>query len=86
MHSIGHSLVGDPVYGAKPKKTKPEIGALLNGFSRQALHAWQLSLAHPGSKQIMQWQSELPGDLADLLLQLRCCDNRDSMDGPGPHL
>lgn len=71
MQSIGHALVGDPVYGAKPKKTTAQVGSLLDGFTRQALHAWKLSLVHPESAQIMQWQADMPDDFAALLQQIR---------------
>lgn len=71
MHSIRHPLVGDPVYGGKPKKTIPEIGHLLTQFPRQALHAWQLALIHPENASTMQWQTALPEDLESLLRQLR---------------
>ncbi|MBX3639646.1 MAG: 23S rRNA pseudouridine(1911/1915/1917) synthase RluD [Nitrosomonas sp.] len=71
MHSIGHALVGDPVYGGKPGKTAPEIGVLLNAFPRQALHAWKLSLCHPINAEMMEWHSDTPDDLANLLEQLR---------------
>lgn len=37
MTHIGHPLVGDDTYGGKT----------LLGMTRQALHAWHLSLAHP---------------------------------------
>jgi len=71
MHSIGHPLAGDPVYGGKPKKITPEINMLLNTFPRQALHAWKLALIHPLNSQSLQWQSELPGDMIQLLHQLK---------------
>ncbi len=71
MHSIGHALVGDPVYGGRPGKITPEIGMCLNAFPRQALHAWKLSLCHPGNAQIMAWCVDIPDDLANLLEQLR---------------
>ncbi|WP_292956388.1 23S rRNA pseudouridine(1911/1915/1917) synthase RluD [Nitrosomonas sp.] len=71
MHSIHHPLVGDPVYGGKPKKTTAETGRLLTEFPRQALHAWQLALIHPENTQTVQWQAELPDDLKLLLDQLR---------------
>jgi len=71
MHTINHPLVGDPVYGGKPKKTTAEINRLLTTFPRQALHAWQLALIHPKQQQTIQWQSELPDDLTQLLNQLR---------------
>ncbi|MDR4516621.1 MAG: 23S rRNA pseudouridine(1911/1915/1917) synthase RluD [Nitrosomonas sp.] len=71
MHSINHPLVGDSVYGGKPKKTIPEIGRLLTEFPRQALHAWQLALIHPENDQMSQWQTDPPDDLVFLLNQLR---------------
>ena len=71
MHSINHPLVGDPVYGGKPKKTIPEIGRLLTEFPRQALHAWQLALIHPENERMSQWQTEPPDDLICLLNRLR---------------
>lgn len=62
LTSIGHPLVGDSVYG------KARSGAaLLDAFSRQALHAWRLALVHPASHQEMVWESPLPADFAALL-------------------
>ncbi|SFK67554.1 ribosomal large subunit pseudouridine synthase D [Nitrosomonas aestuarii] len=71
MHAIHHPLVGDPVYGGKPRKTTPETVHLLMEFPRQALHAWQLGLVHPENGQTMHWHTELPDDLAHLLQLLR---------------
>ncbi len=71
MQSIGHPLVGDPVYGGKPKKTQQEVGQLLINFPRQALHAQKLALNHPQTKQLMQWESILPSDLHQLIESLR---------------
>lgn len=66
MASIGHPLVGDPVYG------KAKCGlALLDAFPRQALHACRLSLVHPASHEEMHWSSPLPADFAGLLGALR---------------
>ncbi|MBL8450759.1 MAG: 23S rRNA pseudouridine(1911/1915/1917) synthase RluD [Dechloromonas sp.] len=63
MASIGHPLVGDPVYG----RGNPKIPA----FHRQALHAARLGLVHPGSGARLEWQSPLPGDFNALLETLR---------------
>ena len=62
MQSLNHPLVGDAVYGAKR-------GARL--LPRQALHAAQLGLIHPHTRQPMQWDAPLPADMQNLLLQLR---------------
>jgi 23S rRNA pseudouridine1911/1915/1917 synthase len=66
MASIGHALVGDPVYG------KAKSGdAALDAFPRQALHAWRLALVHPREGREMAWESPLPADFAALLERLR---------------
>ena len=45
MSSIGHPLLGDPVYG----RTRPEHKEVLKrlNFNRQALHAAELGFVHP---------------------------------------
>ncbi len=76
MQSIGHPLVGDPVYGGKPSKIGPEIGRIIAHFPRQALHAQRLELAHPKTTKNMSWESSLPDDMETLLSSLR--QHRDS--------
>lgn len=66
MTSIGHPLVGDPVYG-RNRCGKP----LLDAFDRQALHAFSLGLIHPENGEAMHWEAELPPDFATLLVALR---------------
>ena len=66
MASIGHPLVGDLVYG-KMKTGQP----LMDGFQRQALHAWRLALTHPDSGNEMAWEAPLPEDFCMLLEALR---------------
>lgn len=63
MLSLGHPLVGDPVYG----KSRRSALALLNLFKRQALHAARLSLQHPDNGETMTWEAALPPDFAQLL-------------------
>ncbi len=66
LQSIGHPLVGDPVYragrGAPP-------GALAD-FKRQALHAFRLGLVHPASGESLQWEAPAPADMQALLAEL----------------
>ncbi len=66
MASVGHPLVGDPVYGKRKS-----VDARLDAFPRQALHAWRLALTHPASGAEMDWESPLPADFAALLAALR---------------
>ena len=71
MHFLDHPLVGDPVYGGKPKKIAQEIGQLITRFPRQALHAQKLELTHPQSGKVMTWEAALPEDMERLLQTLR---------------
>jgi 23S rRNA pseudouridine1911/1915/1917 synthase len=75
MHSIGHPLLGDAVYGGKPKRIIQNAGPSLPGFPRQALHAQRLELSHPQRNVRMTWEAALPEDMNSLLLMLR--ENRD---------
>ena len=78
LFHVGHSLIGDPMYGGRvrfPKKASEELkGALLN-FKRQALHSKKLSLTHPISGEIMSWKAALPKDMKDLLEVLKKFDS-----------
>jgi 23S rRNA pseudouridine1911/1915/1917 synthase len=62
MQSIGHPLVGDPVYGRRHCKDPA-----LEKFARQALHAAKLGLIHPGSGKAREWAAPVPPDMAVLL-------------------
>jgi 23S rRNA pseudouridine1911/1915/1917 synthase len=64
LSSIGHALIGDPVYGGTRRKDAVP-------FPRQALHAAKLALVHPSTGSTMQWEAPLPADLADLIAKLR---------------
>ena len=67
---IGFPLVGDQVYGGRPKLPKaasPELITMIENFKRQALHAWKLGLQHPTTGECMEWESGLPQDILHLL-------------------
>ncbi|HWU01796.1 MAG TPA: hypothetical protein VN222_03565, partial [Novosphingobium sp.] len=68
MASIGHALLGDPVYGRLQKSLKPRLQAL--GFSRQALHAAVLGFIHPVTGETHRFASDLPADMRELLASL----------------
>lgn len=65
MASIGHSLLGDPLYGRTPAKLRPLLKRL--GFERQALHAAVLGFVHPVTSKTMRFESDLPPDFAELI-------------------
>ncbi|WP_448569075.1 23S rRNA pseudouridine(1911/1915/1917) synthase RluD [Thalassotalea ganghwensis] len=74
MAHITHPLVGDPVYGGRPRPPKnatPELREILKNFKRQALHAAMLSLFHPITGEQMTWHAEVPEDMVKLTDILR---------------
>jgi len=68
MASIGHPLVGDPVYG-RTRKTHRTLLETLN-FRRQALHAAHLGFVHPVTNAAMSFESKIPDDMQRLLMEL----------------
>ena len=68
--SIGHALLGDPIYGRAPKPLKPLLNRL--GFARQALHAAELGFLHPISREFVSFSSEMPKDMMELIDELGC--------------
>ncbi len=64
---IGHPILGDATYatGFKTKSNRlgPQTQAALRTLGRQALHAYLLVLEHPETGEVLEFQSELPGDL-----------------------
>ena len=65
MASIGHPLVGDPVYGRAGKTHGKLLREL--GFHRQALHAAELGFTHPVTKRRLSFSSPMPADMQELM-------------------
>ena len=65
--SIGHALLGDPVYGRTPRALRPLLEEL--GFARQALHAARLGFRHPISGESLDFCAEPPSDMRELIDQ-----------------
>jgi 23S rRNA pseudouridine1911/1915/1917 synthase len=72
VHSahIGHPILGDATYGTgfrtKAARLGPQARAALAALGRQALHAYLLVIEHPETRDVLEFQSELPGDLRRL--------------------
>lgn len=65
LASIGHPLLGDPVYGRTPAPLRALLADL--GFRRQALHAASLGFVHPVVGTRLAFASEPPADMAELI-------------------
>ena len=77
MAHIKHPIVGDSEYGkyqSLEKGIDQELKKCISTFNRQALHAHQLTLPHPGNGAPLQLQANLPEDMQTLITQL---DNYD---------
>ncbi len=61
LSSIGHPVIGDPIYGGA-RKSFP--------LKRPFLHARKLSFTHPGSGEPVSYESPLPDDLTAILARL----------------
>ena len=68
MASIGHALLGDPVYGRVKQGRKTLLETL--GFRRQALHAAHLGFIHPINNTALAFESRMPADMQELFSQL----------------
>lgn len=70
MTHIDFPLVGDQIYGGRPRVPKGasvELIEYLVNFKRQALHACSLGLSHPETDEFMEWETEPPEDMLTLL-------------------
>lgn len=73
MAHIHYPLVGDPVYGGRPRfpaGASSELRETLQTFRRQALHARRLGLMHPQTGEYHEFESPLPEDMQFLLTML----------------
>jgi 23S rRNA pseudouridine1911/1915/1917 synthase len=57
MQAIGHPICGDRSYGGRRR----------HGLERQFLHSSRLAFRHPDRDEWLEFESELPGDLAAAL-------------------
>lgn len=81
MAHLRHPIVGDPVYGGRPRLppgADDYLVELLRGFGRQALHARRLTLRHPETGETLTLTAPLPADMEELIEELR--DYRDGFD------
>lgn len=64
-----HPVLGDPLYGPRPRLPRGASETLQNairGFKRQALHACVLGLEHPLSREPLQFEAAMPADMQHL--------------------
>jgi 23S rRNA pseudouridine1911/1915/1917 synthase len=74
MASIGHAVIGDPVYGGRPRAHKGQTAgdrtqalAAAKRLGRQALHAQLIGFDHPRSGKRLEFSSDFPNDIKELI-------------------
>ena len=68
MSSLGHPLLGDPVYGGNGTQFEARHRSL---FAGQCLHAAELRLIHPRTEREMHFEAALPANFDTVLALLR---------------
>ena len=78
MKYIGHPLFGDATYGGDRivkgtvfNKYKQFIDNCFSILTRQALHAKELGFDHPETNEWIQFNSDLPADMAEIIEKWR---------------
>ncbi|MFN7103787.1 MAG: RluA family pseudouridine synthase [Pseudorhizobium sp.] len=75
MAHVGCPLIGDPDYSAgfrtKANLLPEPAKTVVNGFRRQALHAFLLAFEHPRTGEVMEFEAPMPDDMAALVASLR---------------
>ena len=74
LSSIGHPILGDPLYGGRKRLASVEPLPLRQGLQnlrRQALHAASLGFVHPVTGEALEFASPLPEDIREALDLLR---------------
>jgi len=74
LSSMGHPLLGDPLYGRKGRPGSiqdPVLKECVRRMSRHALHAYQLAFDHPQTGKRVQFEAPLPQDMQEALEWLR---------------
>lgn len=64
MASIGHPLLGDPVYGGNKTQFEAKHRSVIHG---QCLHAKKLSFTHPKTKANVTFEAPLPPDMESVI-------------------
>ncbi len=77
LSSIGHPLLGDPLYGRRGRPGTIHDSTLrecVKRLSRQALHAHRLKFDHPRTGERVEFVSPIPQDMNEVLKWLRLGD------------
>ncbi len=73
MKHIGHSLIGDTLYGGSKRRKgiDEKTMATITALGRQALHSHYLEFKHPALGKVVKFNSDIPIDIENLIYSLR---------------
>ncbi len=80
MQAVGHPLVGDPLYGEQPTRTRSLLKKSnyeddtiekIMTFPRQTLHAKEISFIHPRTEEEMSFSAPLADDMQEIIEMLK---------------
>jgi 23S rRNA pseudouridine1911/1915/1917 synthase len=74
LSSIGHPVLGDPLYGRKGRPGTihdPVLKECVKRMNRQALHAHRLEFTHPRTGERVHFVASIPEDMSNALSFLR---------------
>jgi 23S rRNA pseudouridine1911/1915/1917 synthase len=73
LKSIGHPIIGDPIYSGPQWRGIPDkiLQKAIASVKRQALHAAVLQIPHPTAGEAMRFTAPLPEDMRNLIDALR---------------
>ncbi len=77
LSSVGHPILGDPVYGGRRRLAgvePPRLRGGLQKLKRQALHAVSLGFTHPVTGERLEFSSPLPEDIREVITVLEDWD------------
>ena len=87
LSSIGHPILGDPMYGRKGRPgaiRDPMLRECIRRINRQALHAHRLAFHHPQTGKRVEFESPIPHDISSVLEWLRFPQNHSSSEKNTP--
>lgn len=73
LADLGHPVAGDPEYGGKKRVNtiiNPVVRARVKRLGRQMLHAWKLGITHPVTGAWMEFATNPPEDMEELIALL----------------
>ncbi len=80
LATIGHPILGDPLYGRKNRpgmSHDPLLKECLKKIGRQALHSFRLKFYHPRTKKLLEFLAPIPPDMMEVIKIFRSAGRKE---------